>query len=156
MIIPRAFTQVPRGIFRVYHKRGGRPYLPAILPLSEADCKPTDSGTAFSKSPLHFGPVFAIVYLADTVWGISAVGSALHSHCRGQEFESPMLHHKRTSISFARLAVFLFYWHREEYLNTRWFISVLKEKEKLERGRKDYYGYRPHSALTYLPPAEFT
>jgi hypothetical protein len=58
-----------------------------------------DSGTVFSKSSLHFRPVFAIVYLADTVWGISAVGSALHSHCRGQEFESPMLHHKRTSIS---------------------------------------------------------
>ena len=26
------------------------------------------------------------------IWGISTVGSALHSHCRGQEFESPMLH----------------------------------------------------------------
>lgn len=26
--------------------------------------------------------------------GISAVGSARHSHCRGQGFESPMLHHK--------------------------------------------------------------
>ena len=27
------------------------------------------------------------------IWGISAVGSALHSHCRGREFESHMLHH---------------------------------------------------------------
>ena len=25
-------------------------------------------------------------------WGISAVGSARHSHCRGQGFESPILH----------------------------------------------------------------
>lgn len=25
------------------------------------------------------------------IWGISAVGSALHSHCRGREFESHML-----------------------------------------------------------------
>ena len=27
-----------------------------------------------------------------SAWGISTVGSARHSHCRGQEFESPMLH----------------------------------------------------------------
>lgn len=31
------------------------------------------------------------------IWGISAVGSALHSHCRGREFESHMLH-DRTSM----------------------------------------------------------
>ena len=29
-------------------------------------------------------------------WGISTVGSALHSHCRGQRFESAMLHHKKS------------------------------------------------------------
>ena len=28
----------------------------------------------------------------NTTWGISTVGSALHSHCRGQRFESAMLH----------------------------------------------------------------
>ena len=28
------------------------------------------------------------------IWGISTVGSALHSHCRGHRFESGMLHHK--------------------------------------------------------------
>ena len=27
-------------------------------------------------------------------WGISTVGSALHSHCRGQRFESAMLHQR--------------------------------------------------------------
>ena len=27
------------------------------------------------------------------MWGISAVGSAQHSHCWGQGFDSPMLHH---------------------------------------------------------------
>ena len=31
-------------------------------------------------------------------WGISTVGSALHSHCRGQRFESAMLHHKKKPL----------------------------------------------------------
>ncbi len=26
-------------------------------------------------------------------WGNSSVGRALHSHCRGREFDSPLLHH---------------------------------------------------------------
>ena len=30
--------------------------------------------------------------LRDPIWGISTVGSARHSHCRGQGFDSPMLH----------------------------------------------------------------
>ena len=30
-----------------------------------------------------------------TLWGISTVGSARHSHCRGQGVDSPMLHKKR-------------------------------------------------------------
>ena len=44
---------------------------------------------------------------------------------------------------------------REECLNTNWFMSLEDAKEKLERWRNDYNEYRPHSALTYLPPAEF-
>ena len=28
----------------------------------------------------------------NSIWGISTVGSALHSHCRGHRFESGMLH----------------------------------------------------------------
>ena len=32
--------------------------------------------------------------LRDPIWGISTVGSARHSHCRGQGFDSPMLHQK--------------------------------------------------------------
>ena len=44
---------------------------------------------------------------------------------------------------------------REECLNTNWFMSLDDAKEKLERWRNDYNEYRPHSALTYLPPAEF-
>ena len=39
--------------------------------------------------------------------GISTVGSARHSHCRGQEFESPMLHHKM-SENDSVLDIFLF------------------------------------------------
>jgi putative transposase len=44
---------------------------------------------------------------------------------------------------------------REQCLNTNWFLSLEDAKEKLERWRNDYNEYRPHSALTYLPPAEF-
>ena len=43
----------------------------------------------------------------DRIRGISTVGSALHSHCRGHRFESGMLHHKRTLILIQRLAFFL-------------------------------------------------
>lgn len=51
---------------------------------------------------MHFSENYAIILSVlsasppDTkrisAWGISTVGSARHSHCRGQEFESPMLH----------------------------------------------------------------
>ena len=39
--------------------------------------------------------------------GISAVGSAFEWHSKGQGFDSPMLHHKRTLILIQRLAFFL-------------------------------------------------
>ena len=42
------------------------------------------------------------------VWGISTVGSALHSHCRGQRFESAMLHQVETLI----LKGFLFFLYK--------------------------------------------
>ena len=53
------------------------------------------------KKVLHFPPADDIILLAvkvdgenkNSIWGISTVGSALHSHCRGQRFESAMLHH---------------------------------------------------------------
>ena len=35
----------------------------------------------------------------NTKRGISTVGSALHSHCRGQRFESAMLHHSSGIVS---------------------------------------------------------
>lgn len=68
-----------------------------------------------SKNPLHFSENYAIILSVlsasppDTkrtsAWGISTVGSARHSHCRGQEFESPMLHGwsrlKTLTFSFA-------------------------------------------------------
>ncbi len=40
---------------------------------------------------VHTPPSDAI---SSIIWGISTVGSALHSHCRGQRFESAMLHQK--------------------------------------------------------------
>lgn len=44
---------------------------------------------------------------------------------------------------------------RDECLNTNWFMSLEDAQEKIERWRKDYNEYRPHSALTYLAPADF-
>lgn len=43
----------------------------------------------------------------------------------------------------------------EECLNTNWFMSLDGARGKLEQWRNDYNEFRPHSALTYLPPAEF-
>ena len=53
---------------------------------------------------------FACILLLNVIsysgtWGISTVGSALHSHCRGHRFESGMLHHK----SCISMQDFLFY-----------------------------------------------
>ena len=51
-------------------------------------------------------------------WGISTVGSTLHWQCRGQEFESPMLHHDRAT----NRPVFLFIKHKIQNL----YISLYK------------------------------
>lgn len=44
---------------------------------------------------------------------------------------------------------------RDECLNTNWFMSLEDAKEKIERWRKDYNEFRPHSILTNLTPAEY-
>lgn len=44
---------------------------------------------------------------------------------------------------------------RDECLNTNWFMSLADAREKIEAFRNDYNQFRPHSALTYLTPAEF-
>ncbi len=36
-----------------------------------------------------------------------------------------------------------------------WFMSLEDARDKIERWRRDYNEFRPHSALTYLTPAEF-
>lgn len=38
---------------------------------------------------------------------------------------------------------------RDECLNVHWFLSLEDAKMKIERWRKDYNEYRPHSGLTY-------
>lgn len=43
------------------------------------------------------------------LWGIGTVGSALHSHCRGQGFDSPMLH---ASVQKGKLFGQIFYFYR--------------------------------------------
>lgn len=44
---------------------------------------------------------------------------------------------------------------REECLNVNWFMSLDDAADKICSWKKDYNEYRPHSALTYLTPAEF-
>ena len=44
---------------------------------------------------------------------------------------------------------------RDECLNMNWFMSLEDARDKVERWRRDYNEFRPHSALTYLTPAEF-
>lgn len=44
---------------------------------------------------------------------------------------------------------------RDECLNANWFMSLEDAREKIERWRTDYNEFRPHSALTYLTPADF-
>ena len=44
---------------------------------------------------------------------------------------------------------------RDECLNTNWFLSIKHAREIIERWRKDYNTFRPHSSLGGLTPAEF-
>ena len=44
---------------------------------------------------------------------------------------------------------------RDECLNANWFMSLGDAREKIECWRMDYNEFRPHSALTYLTPADY-
>ena len=44
---------------------------------------------------------------------------------------------------------------RDECLNMNWFMSPEDAINKVERWRRDYNEFRPHSALTYLALAKF-
>ena len=44
---------------------------------------------------------------------------------------------------------------RDELLNTEIFYSLTEAREKLEQYRLDYNTCRPHSSLSYRPPAEY-
>lgn len=41
-------------------------------------------------------------------------------------------------------------------MNENWFLSLADAQEKLERHRKEYNSFRPHSSLGDLAPEEFT
>jgi len=40
-------------------------------------------------------------------------------------------------------------------LNTRCFVSLEDAREKIETWRRDYNGFRPHSALDNMTPEEY-
>jgi putative transposase len=45
---------------------------------------------------------------------------------------------------------------RDECLNENWFLDLADARQKIEEWRCDYNQARPHSALGYLTPEEFT
>ena len=44
---------------------------------------------------------------------------------------------------------------RDECLNVNWFLSMEDAREKIERWRKDYNEFRPHSSHGDLTPQQF-
>jgi len=44
---------------------------------------------------------------------------------------------------------------RDECLNVNWFLSMDDAREKIEKWRKDYNEFRPHSSLRDLTPRQF-
>lgn len=44
---------------------------------------------------------------------------------------------------------------RDECLNAHWFLSLDDAREKIERWRKDYNHFRPHSSLGDATPAQY-
>ncbi len=77
---------------------------------------------AFSHAVCYNIQAFVRDCLTDGARGISTVGSALHSHCRGQRFESAMLHHKTSenvmlSDVFILSAVKKRLFHKKEGVN---------------------------------------
>jgi len=44
---------------------------------------------------------------------------------------------------------------RDECWNVNWFLSMEDAREKIEKWRKDYNEFRPHSSLGDLTPRQF-
>jgi putative transposase len=44
---------------------------------------------------------------------------------------------------------------RKECLNVHWFQTIDEARQRIEQWRKEYNGYRPHSSLDNLTPAEY-
>ena len=44
---------------------------------------------------------------------------------------------------------------RNECLNVHWFQTLEEARQRIEQWRKEYNGYRPHSSLDNLTPAEY-
>lgn len=44
---------------------------------------------------------------------------------------------------------------RNECLNVHWFQTIEEARHRIEQWRKEYNGYRPHSSLDNLTPAEY-
>ena len=44
---------------------------------------------------------------------------------------------------------------RDECLNIHWFLSLDDAREKIETWRRNYNGFRPHSALDNMTPEEY-
>ena len=77
---------------------------------STAFFKKNEKAKKNAKKGLHFSRSHDILFnvpseQVNTTRGISTVGSALHSHCRGQRFESAMLHQTQEIRTSSRLGM---------------------------------------------------
>jgi hypothetical protein len=79
-----------------------------------------------------------------------AIGFLLLSECLGIIHSSGVPPALPLLLEIANLVIL-----DQACLSSNWFMCLEDAKEKLERWRNDYNEYRPHSALTTLPPAEF-
>jgi putative transposase len=96
-------------------------------------------------------------------------GTPKRMYCdNGSEFTSHILdlwaYHNQVTMEFSRPGKPTDNGHiesfngrlRDECLNAHWFRNLTDAKDKIETWRKDYNETRPHRALNYLTPNEFT
>ena len=85
-------------------------------------------------------------------WGIGTVGSALHSHCRGQGFDSPMLHKETLRIKACKVSLYPFF-ITSEYANPA--HHLLNGKTSMRLFSSYVNGFRTISKNPLSPTAIF-
>ena len=95
------------------------------------------------KKGLHFSRSHNILFnvpseQVNTIRGISTVGSALHSHCRGQRFESAMLHQTQEIRTSSRLGMGSDFFFLSEKLKIHNKKNGITGKNRLQESSKSF------------------